>query len=129
MLPIAGAFFAFPFSPDAARAGDYSGHCEGVAQVSVLSSPLAPWKGVPLRVIFAAEKPFEGELSLIGPNGNVAVQSHERHGGPPYFWLAEVPSPAEGSWQLKLVRDDDPAECKTIIRKIEVQGREPARPV
>jgi len=33
----------------------------------VLSSPLAPWKGAPLRIVFAAEKPLEGELSLIAP--------------------------------------------------------------
>ncbi len=28
----------------------------------MLSSPIAPWKGAPLRVVFAAEKPLEGEL-------------------------------------------------------------------
>ena len=34
-----------------------------------MPSPLAPWKGAPLRVLFAAEKPLEGELSLIAPDG------------------------------------------------------------
>ena len=58
----------------------------------MLPSPLAPWKGAPLRVIFAAEKPLEGELSLIAPDGSVAATSSERHGGPPYFWFAEVAS-------------------------------------
>jgi hypothetical protein len=29
--------------------------CDDAADVAVLSSPLAPWMGAPLRVIFAAE--------------------------------------------------------------------------
>ena len=28
----------------------------------MLASPIAAWKGAPLRVVFAAEKPLEGEL-------------------------------------------------------------------
>ena len=79
--------------------------CEDEAEITMLASPLAPWKGAPLRVMFAAEKPLEGELSLIAPNGSVAATSRERHGGPPYFWFAEVASPAAGTWQAKLVRE------------------------
>ncbi len=128
LLLIAGACFAFLFPGAGSRAGDFSNRCEAIAQVSVLSSPLAPWKGAPLRVVFAAEKPFEGELSLVAPDGSTAAKSHERHGGPPYFWYAEVASPAAGNWQAKLVRHDDPAECKTIVREIAVAAHEPPRP-
>ena len=71
----------------------------------MLPSPVAPWKGAPLRVLFAAEKPLEGEFSLIAPDGSVAAKSRERHGGPPYFWFAEVASPAAGTWHAKLTRD------------------------
>ena len=53
-------------------------------------------EGAPLRVVFTAEKPLEGELSLIAPNGHVAATSRDRHGGPPYFWFAEVAAPAAG---------------------------------
>ncbi len=60
---------------------------------------MVPWKGAPLRVVFVAEKPLEGELSLIAPDGSVAAKSRERHGGPPYFWFAEVKSPAAGKWR------------------------------
>ena len=67
------------------------------AEIAVLPSPIAPWKGAPLRVIVAAEKPLNGELSLIAPDGSVAAKSRERHGGPPYFWFAEVASPAAGT--------------------------------
>ena len=78
-----------------------------------MPSPVAPWKGAPLRVTFAVERPFEGELALIAPDGSVAVKSREQHGGPPYFWLAEVASPAAGTWRAKLVRERAPAECST----------------
>jgi hypothetical protein len=63
-----------------------SDHCEEVTELAILTSPIAPWKGAPLRVMFATKKPLEGEFSLIAPNGHVAAKSHERHGGPPYFW-------------------------------------------
>ena len=105
-----------------------SNACEDAAGLSVLSSPAAPWKGAPLRVIFAVEKPFDGELSLIAPDGSVAAKSHERHGGPPYFWYAEAASPAAGDWQARLVRPGESAECKTFARQIAVLGHEPPRP-
>ena len=95
----------------------------------MLASPMAPWKGAPLRVIFAAEKPLDGELSLIAPNGNIAAASGDRHGGPPYFWFAEVASPAAGTWQAMLVRGGAAPECRTVTRNIVVQRREPPRPV
>ena len=94
----------------------------------VLASPVAPWKGAPLRVVFAAEKPLEGELSLISPDGSVAAKSRDRHGGPPYSWFVEVKSPAAGTWRATLARDRAPAECGTITREIAVRGDQPPRP-
>jgi hypothetical protein len=94
----------------------------------MLASPMAPWKGAPLRVIFTAEKPLDGELSLIAPNGNIAAASGDRHGGPPYFWFAEVESPAAGTWQAMLVRNDAAADCKTVTREIVVQHKPSAGP-
>ena len=124
---IAGGFFAFLFSATDARAEAALGSCEDAAELAVLPSPLAPWKGAPLRVILAAEKPLEGELSLIAPDGSVAATSRERHGGPPYFWFAEVASPAAGTWHAQLARDHAPAECSTIRREIAVRGDQPPR--
>src|SRR6476646_8273449 len=103
--------------------------CQGEAGLNMLASPMAPWKGAPLRVIFTAEKPLDGELSLIAPNGNIAAASGDRHGGPPYFWFAEVASPAAGTWQAMLVRGGAAPECRTVTRNIVVQRREPPRPV
>ena len=128
MLLIPGAFFVLLFSALEARAQDQASSCEEVAELSVLSSPIAPWKGAPLRVLFAAEKPLEGELSLIAPNGSVAAKSRDRHGGPPYFWFTEVASPTAGTWQAKLARDGATGECSTITRPITVAAAEPPRP-
>jgi hypothetical protein len=128
LLPVAGAFFVFLFSAVDTRAESPSGICEDGAGLAVLPSPAAPWKGAPLRVVFAVEGPLEGELSLIAPNGSVAAKSRERRGGPPYFWFAEVASPAAGTWHAKLARDGATAECGTITREIAVLGHEPPRP-
>jgi hypothetical protein len=86
-----------------------------------MPSPIAPWKGAPLRVMFAAEKPLEGEIRLTAPDGSIAAQSRERHGGPPYFWFAEIKSPASGIWRATLMRDHAPAECSTITHEIRVR--------
>ena len=83
------------------------------AEIAVLPSPMVPWKGAPLRVIVAAEKPLAGELALIAPDGSVAAKSRDRHGGPPYFWFAEVASPAAGTWRVNLARDHATSGCST----------------
>ncbi len=127
LVPIT-AFFVFPFAAVDARAEGPSGLCEDAAELAVLPSPIAPWKGAPLRVVFAAEKPIEGELSLIAPDGSIAAKSRDRHGGPPYVWFAEVASPAAGTWRATLARDRAPGECNTIMREIAVRADAPPPP-
>jgi len=128
LLLVAGAFFVLFFTAVDARAQAPIGSCEDAAEVAVLPSPVAPWKGAPLRVVFAAEKPLAGELSLIAPDGKVAVKSRERHGGPPYSWFVEVASPAAGTWHATLTRDNAPIECRTITREIAVRKDAPPAP-
>lgn len=125
---IAGVFAIFLVSAVEAQAQRPAGTCEDATEIAVLASPLAPWRGVPLRVLFAAEKPLEGELSLIAPNGTVAAKSSRRFGGPPYSWFAEVARPVAGKWQAKLVRVNAPAECRTITREIVVRTAAAPRP-
>src|SRR5262249_5956208 len=127
-LPIAGASLVLLFSAVDARAQAPSGACEDAAELAVLASPVAPWKGAPLRVILAVEKPLEGELSLVAPNGSVAATSRERHGGPPYFWFAEVAAPTPGTWHARLARDGAAGNCGTLTREITVRPTEPPRP-
>lgn len=128
LLLIAGSFFVFLSLAGDAQAQSPFGTCEDAAELAVLPSPIAPWRGAPLRVIVAAEKPLEGELLLIAPNGSVAAKSQERLGGPPYFWFAEVASPAAGTWQAKLTRERAAGECGTITREIAVSAAKPALP-
>src|SRR5919201_2616036 len=128
LLPSAVACFALLFTAANSQVQAQIATCADAPELAVLSSPLAPWKGAPLRVVFAAEKALEGELSLIAPDGSVAAKSAERHGGPPYFWLAEVAAPAAGPWHAKLTRERAPAECSTITRDIAVRAAEPPRP-
>src|SRR5262249_56109695 len=91
---IAGACFVLVVSVVDSQAQSPIRSCEDAAELAVLPSPITPWKGAPLRVIVAAEKPLEGELSLIAPDGSVAAKSRDRFGGPPYSRLPAVAAPA-----------------------------------
>jgi hypothetical protein len=122
-LPIASALILVAATH--ARAENSAGTCEeGGAEVAVLATPMAPWKGAPLRVIFAAEKPFDGELTLTAPNGQVAARSRDRMDGPPYSWFAEVAAPAVGTWRATLTASG----CGTISRDIAVRDAAAAAP-
>lgn len=118
-LPVASAFFAFLFLFSNAQAQDSP--CEESAEVAVVTSPESPWAGAPLRILVAAEKPLDGELSLIAPDGRVAARSRGQRGGPPYVWFAEVASPAAGAWRATL--DTSSFTCGTITKDIAVSAR------
>src|ERR1700691_2554334 len=75
--------------------------CEESAEIAVLPSPLLPWKGAPLHVLFAAEKPFAGELILIAPDGSAAATTRDRKGGRPTSWSPKSPNPAPGRGAAK----------------------------
>jgi hypothetical protein len=119
----ATAFFLFSTVDSPAEAA--SGPCGEAAELSVLPSPLAPWKGAPLRVMVVTEKPLEGVISLVAPDGSVAARSSDRHGGAPYSWFAEVTEPAAGMWHATMALDDSTADCSTITRDISVSARKP----
>ena len=96
--------------------------------MSVFPSPIAPWRGAPLRVMIITEKPLEGVMSLIAPDGSVAANSSDRHGGGPYFWFAEVAAPAAGTWRATLALERATADCSTMTREISVSARKPDPP-
>jgi hypothetical protein len=128
LLLIVGACFVFLFPAKRAQAEGLSGVCEAGADLAVLPSPISPWKGAPLRVMFAAEKPLGDELSLIAPDGTVAAKSTDMEGGPPYFWVAEVASPAAGRWYATLTLAHTLAGCNRIVREIDVSAQKPPVP-
>ena len=123
-LLLASTFFVVTRSD--ARAATAAG-CQD-AEFAMLAAPIAPWKGAPLRVLVAADQALDGEFTLIAPDGSVAVKSHERYGGPPYFWIAEVAAPAAGTWHASLVRDGAADGCRTVTREIVVSAQKPPGP-
>src|SRR5262245_26369372 len=78
LLPIASALFISEANAQAA-----SGNCADELGLAMIASPLTPWKGAPLRVVFTSEKQLNGELSLVAPDGAVAAKSADSRGGPP----------------------------------------------
>lgn len=124
---IACALVCLPVLPARAGAEEAPSACDEFG-LAFLASPIAPWQGAPLRVIFATEKPLAGELVLIAPKGKVAAQSSDRQGGPPYFWYAEIASPEAGTWQAKLTREGAAPECREVIREIVVERKQPRSP-
>jgi hypothetical protein len=106
------------FDGDAAMAAS-----DACAEVTVLPSPFAPWSGMALRVMAVAEKPVQGTLSLIAPDGSVAAKSAARRDGPPYSWFAEIAAPAAGTWRATLDRSS--ADCGPVTRDITVAARKP----
>ena len=125
LLLVAATLFTFVFSVVDSQAEDSVGTCKDAAEIAVLPSPIVPWQGAPLRILFVTEKPLTGELSLIAPNRHVAAKSRNRHGGPPYFWYVEVKSPAAGIWRVALTRDRAAAGCSEIARDIIVRASRP----
>jgi hypothetical protein len=123
ILLIAGGFLVLPFSM--AQSAAAAAVCANAAEITVLPSPMAPWSGVPLRVMVVAEEPVEGVLSLVAPDGRVAVKSTDRHEGPPYSWFAEVAAPAAGTWHATLERDGASTDCSPVTREIVVAARKP----
>ncbi len=124
-LLVAGALIAVASSAVDARAQTSSDTCNDANDIAVLPAPFAPWKGAPLRVLFTLEKPLDGTLSLIAPDGSVAARSRDRMGGPPYFWYAEVAAPAAGTWHATLT-PQGASGCTTITRDIAVRETQPA---
>ncbi len=124
-LLLAASFFVITKTD--AHAATTAAGCQD-AEVALLAAPLAPWKGAPLRVLIATEQTFDGEFSLIAPDGSVAAKSRDRNGGPPYFWIAEVAAPAAGTWHATLVREAAPADCRTITRDIVVSAQKSPAP-
>src|SRR6185369_16573210 len=72
------------------------------AGVVIFTSPRVPRPGVPLRVLAISEQPLDATLALADPSGVELAGSAERHGGPPYWWYAEVASPAAGAHRAAL---------------------------
>ena len=52
-----------------------------------------------------SEQAVDGRLSVTA-SGGAATTALERHGGPPYYWLAQVEAPSAGTWHASFSRDE-----------------------
>lgn len=110
-----------------ATPGLAQGACDKQADIAILSSPIAPWTGAPLRVVIAAELDADGELTLLAPDRSVAAKATRRYGGPPSVWQVEVAQPVAGTWQAKLTRSGLASECAVFAWNIPVGDGKPQR--
>lgn len=80
--------------------------CLPGAAITLFVAPRAPRAGALLRVLAVAEKPLDAELSIhfsaSAGAGAPRASSSERHGGPPYFWYAEIPAAMAGVYRAEL---------------------------
>jgi hypothetical protein len=88
-----------PPEPPASLCGD-PGHA------SLFVSPEHPMRGQWLNVVAVSDHPVDAHLVVSGPARSTPVAAPERHGGPPYYWLARVEAPSAGTWHAALSRDD-----------------------
>ena len=82
-LLIAWAFAGLLSSP--ARAEDRPAQCQD--GLAILASPVAPWSGAPLRVVFAAEKPVAAPKPLLDSPSSRTLETAIFAGG--CFWGVE----------------------------------------
>ena len=102
-----------------------SGACRTARGVHVFSSPRRPFVKEPLRVVVVSSKAHEGvRLVGKGPGGRHTLKVLVR-GGPPYWWFAQVDSPAVGRHRFALV---DAAGKVLACERTRVRAKRPAPP-
>ena len=93
---------------------------DGRDGVTVFTSPERPVPGGPLRAVAVSEIPLDATLTVVGPNRQTYGQTHERHGGPPYWWFVEVPTGMPGTYRACLRQTN---ACADVL-----VGNQPRRP-
>jgi len=78
--------------------------CAEPGDVLLFASPEHPVRDRPLRIIAVVDHLVDADLSASVPGGP-ALSTHERHGGPPYFWTLQVDAARGGRWRVALARD------------------------
>jgi hypothetical protein len=113
--------------------------CEDAKSVFLFVTPGSASTFAPLRVMAVSEKPIAGELRIVSASsakgrssapGTAAplASSDVRHGGPPYFFVAEIESPRAGSYEAQLVQSACDAGQSVATKRINVVSFKPAAP-
>ena len=98
----------------AKTAGDEFVHdlesCRTIEPFHALLSPRVPRVGRPVRVLFVSETPVEAARAGID-----GVESARAGGGPPWFWLAELPSPKAGLHRARVEQGGITLACRRFF--------------
>ncbi|WP_205633713.1 hypothetical protein [Labilithrix luteola] len=110
--------------------------CDDAKDVHLFVSPSVPAVGQPLRIVAVTDKPLVGELRIKtvvkgkkADDSAPIVTSDARHGGPPYFWVAEVPAPRAGGYEASLVQPACDAGTNVSTRTVKVSAGTPTAPL
>ncbi len=63
-------------------------------------------RGKWLTVVAVSEHAVDARLAVVSSPDRGSVTADERHGGPPYSWIARVEAPAAGVWHASLSRGE-----------------------
>lgn len=108
--------------------------CEDAKDVYLFATPRTPFTGAALHVLAVTDKPLVGELVLTSASKkknadvHVIAKSAVRHGGPPYFWTIEVPSPRAGKYTVTLSQSACEEGTNTATRTVYVASGTPTEP-
>jgi hypothetical protein len=100
--------------------------CGDTGDVYVFTSPEHALRGHPLRVVAITDHAVDARLTLTG--ASTTSSTEERHGGPPYFWMERVESPATGKWTATLTRSEACGGAQIASRVVNVGAWAPPPP-
>ncbi|MGD0524846.1 MAG: hypothetical protein ABSE49_06875 [Polyangiaceae bacterium] len=96
--------------------------CGDAGDVLVFASPEHPWHGDSMRIVVVSDHLVDARLTVTSPDGAVTA-AQERHGGPPYAWIATVEAPAVGTWHATLARDSACGGASLATQDVAVGAR------
>jgi len=118
---VAQAIAAPPATAPAVAPEPLEPRCGDAGHVLIFAAPAHPVRGKTMTILAVSDQPVDARLTVTGAGG-ASASSGERHGGPPYYWLADVQGPAAGSWHVAFTRD---AACGSELlgkRDVTVSG-------
>jgi hypothetical protein len=85
----------------------------GAAGVTFFTAPRTPRAGAPLRVLAISAEPRAAALALEDGSGAALAGDAAPHGGPPFWWYAELAAAPAGGYRAVL-RDGDRRICDDL---------------
>lgn len=87
--------------------------CKNDGESRLWTTPRRPYPGAPLRAVVSGPTELGSvRLTFFDPDGKRHEPELHRLGGPPFGYWAEVPSPAEGTWQVQIGEGERIEACE-----------------